>query len=180
MGYCIYQTDSQFEIKAENKAGALEAAKELMGHANERGGGGTSYINGQAERHFSWVSTDTCLNADSIDDILQEFGYDTYADDEGTIHDVYFAADKIGDEFQLFEAIAPFVEAGSFIAMRGEDGALWRWYFDGQRCLEEDGQVSYGDAEPPKAKAEEPKKEELTDRDRIAELGNENIVPEDF
>jgi len=27
--------------------------------------------------------------------------------------------------------IAPYVKAGGYIEMRGENGALWRWYFDG-------------------------------------------------
>lgn len=41
-----------------------------------------------------------------------------------------------GDEIPLFYSLAPVVRAGSFIEMAGEDGELWRWNFDGEKCTE--------------------------------------------
>src|SRR5690606_21320852 len=47
----------------------------------------------------------------------------------GDIVGLRFRGERLGDDRVLFEAIAPFVEPGSFIEMVGEDGAIWRWTF---------------------------------------------------
>ena len=41
----------------------------------------------------------------------------------------------------MFDAIAPFVEAGSYIVMIGEDLSTWCLYFDGEHCTEEDADL---------------------------------------
>ena len=65
---------------------------------------------------------------------LENHGYIPETDDDGNVIDLDFAGDKLSyEEDKMFQKIAPFVEDGSFIEMRGEDGAMWRWYFsDGQ------------------------------------------------
>ena len=54
--------------------------------------------------------------------------------------------DALCDDRLLFDAIAPFVKAGSFIEMSGEDGTLWRWHFDGKQCQEQLGHVVFGES----------------------------------
>ena len=51
------------------------------------------------------------------------------ANPKGEIVNLEFDGEKSGDEDILFRAIAPFVESGSFIEMRGEDGCQWRCLF---------------------------------------------------
>lgn len=34
-------------------------------------------------------------------------------------------------------------EPGSYIEMRGEDGALWRWVFDGKTCKEITAKITW-------------------------------------
>jgi len=41
---------------------------------------------------------------------------------------------RIDDE--ALKDMAPFVEAGSYLEMTGEDGAIWRYVFDGQKMEE--------------------------------------------
>ncbi len=64
-------------------------------------------------------------------------------DEEGNVVGIQFEAEKIGDEDALFGAIAPFVKAGSYIDMHGEDGARWRWAFDGTKCEHKSAKISY-------------------------------------
>lgn len=48
-----------------------------------------------------------------------------------------------GTEEEMFQAIAPFVEADSYIEMQGEDGEIWRWIFDGTTCVEKVANLSF-------------------------------------
>jgi hypothetical protein len=45
---------------------------------------------------------------------------------------------KIGDEETFFAAIAPAVEPGSFIDVRGEDGTEWRWMWENDKFYSQD------------------------------------------
>lgn len=54
---------------------------------------------------------------------------------------VYLESEKLGDEFKFFQAIAPYVEVGSYIELQGEDGCRWRWVFDGNICVEQTAKI---------------------------------------
>lgn len=62
----------------------------------------------------------------------------------GDLTDIHFIGEKLGDEKILFQALAPFVDKGSFIEMEGEDGDLWRWTFDGQQMIEQVARITWG------------------------------------
>lgn len=57
-------------------------------------------------------------------------------DEAGNIVDLYFDGDKMGVPDEIFSLIAPYVKAGSFITMTGEDGSCWRYCFDGKVMIE--------------------------------------------
>lgn len=116
VGYDMRQVESQFLIKAERKAGALEALKALA----------------RTGRNIRWVDNDRLLSSDSLRAALAEFGWNVYFDALVDIILIRFGAEKSGDEDLLFSTIAPYVQAGSFIEMTGEDGERWRWVFDGK------------------------------------------------
>jgi hypothetical protein len=57
-----------------------------------------------------------------------------------------FTGQKLGDDNILFAALAPYVEADSYITMVGEseDGdEFWRWVFDGQHVYRVRGQAVF-------------------------------------
>lgn len=94
--------------------------------------------------HFSWVS-ENFYEQNSLFDIMREWRWSVFEDpmENGDITSIEFIGEKSGDDLILFEALAPFVEAGSFIEMIGEDGYHWRWFFDGKTCEEQEGTVTY-------------------------------------
>jgi hypothetical protein len=47
-----------------------------------------------------------------------------------------FTGEKLGDDFQIFEVIGPYVKSGSYIQIVGEDGFAWEWYFNGTKVTE--------------------------------------------
>lgn len=62
---------------------------------------------------------------------------------DGGVIDIEFTGEKYGDDRIMFAAIAPFVEKGSYINMRGECGELITWSFDGKSFKEEDSRDDF-------------------------------------
>lgn len=138
MGYHMEQLSSSFALKRSNEKDALAAIKALAGKETITDGGG---------RHFSWVDHDFATKYDNLHDMMEEWRWELEYDDDCNVDAIQFTGEKIGDDKILFDAIAPFVEAGSFIEMQGEDGARWKWVFDGKTCVERAAETTYEDDE---------------------------------
>lgn len=128
MGYCMDQMYSEFHIKAENRAPALAACLALA-----REGG-----------DFHWVSANDFIKAKSLEEVLDVWSWSPDKDENNNIVGLCFEGEKSGADFTLFETIAPFVEKGSYIEMQGEDGARWRWVFNGKTCKEVYAKLDWG------------------------------------
>ena len=121
MGYYVTQQDDcEFKIKKENIAGCLQALKVMA----------------ERENNFSWVYNHKVRGADTIVQAFDEWRWQAQFNEEGDLSALYFEGSKLGDEESLFQTIAPFVEAGSYIGMTGEEDCLWRYVFDGTDCTE--------------------------------------------
>jgi len=134
MGYCIQMRDSNFVIEASNFAPALAAIKGLAGKET---------INDSSGRHFSWVNTNDFVNAKTLEEAMLAWRWEIDCGDDGSVQYIYFTGEKIGDDMILFDAIAPFVEDGSYIEMQGEDGAIWRWVFADKKVQEKYASISW-------------------------------------
>ena len=129
MGYYIEQTDSNFIIKKENFRDALNNLKAVFTPDKMTC---IDYIHGEELPHFSWVRTDTVLDAETLEEALEEIRYDPIFNDNGDIINVEFTGEKYGDEEIFFAALAPFVEKDSYISFEGEDEDKWTWCFNGK------------------------------------------------
>lgn len=136
MGYYMNQRDANFRIKAENQAKALQAIKDLASRVDE-GGGGCWSGGRKIEAYFSWVETSNFTKARTLEDAMRAWRWQIEGEEGGDVDSIMFAGEKSGDDSILLGAIAPYVEAGSFIEMQGEDGAIWRWSFDGTAMVEQ-------------------------------------------
>ena len=136
MGYCMAQRDSKFSMTAESAKKALKEIKSLAGSESVKDGGG---------RHYSWVVTEDFLKAETFSEAMRAWRWEVEEGKSktGTVVAVSFEGEKLGDDATLFKAIAPYVEAGSWIEMEGEDGCLWRWVFDGKTVEEKSGRVVF-------------------------------------
>lgn len=126
MGYCVSMRESNFKIQNENSPKALEIIKRLAREGKE----------------FRWVSNETLLEAENLKEALEEFGYEVF-EKETELEILDFVYEKLGDEFDMFQAIAPVVEEGSYIEMYGEDGDTWRWVFENGKCTEKRPKVEW-------------------------------------
>ena len=140
MGYYMNMVDADFMIKSENVEPAFQAIKKLIDQVDERGGGG-SYFNGVSKRHYSWVSTEELVKSKSLSEFMDEWRWEIDFDENGNVNDICFCGEKLGDDEILFEALAPFVEEGSYIEMRGEESDLWRWVFQNGECVEKTPEI---------------------------------------
>jgi hypothetical protein len=144
MGYYITLRSGNFYMEADKKEEALRLFKEnMLAHVDKLGRGGHYGPDGKIETWFSWTSNKTLQEAKTIEDVIDQFGWEPEVDDYGNITNIYFEQEKQGQEDLLFETIAPCVRAGSYLEMEGEEGAVWRWYFDGEKMLDQSGTVVY-------------------------------------
>lgn len=132
MGYYVSQRNTNFRIKSENVPKALAAVQALSGHVQDLGSGFTSEVDENGQRitvnRFSWVDDDY-ITADTLEKALVSWRWEAFIAPNGDVEDLRFDGEKLGDDAQLMNALAPFVEHGCFIEMCGEDDARWRWVF---------------------------------------------------
>jgi hypothetical protein len=113
MGYCAQQHDTSFLVTDQD--GAHEALAKDIDEFNE---------------------------AMSLEAMFDDIGWEWKPHIHGD--DLYQSISKvlsICDKF--FETLAPFVKDGSYIAMVGEDNAIWRWYFTKGKCESQSGALSW-------------------------------------
>lgn len=127
MGYCIEMTESKFAIKKDNFENALKSLKAVFVPENMNC---YDYIGGKKYPHFSWVDTRTVLESTNLVEALEEIRYVPQYNQNSDICNVEFIGQKYGDEEIFFRALAPYVEAGSYLCFKGEDGNKWKWVFN--------------------------------------------------
>lgn len=127
MGYHVEQMDSQFFVAAEAIPSLIESVHKLA----ESG-------------QYYWVR-DSYKDSNDVKNIFYCWRWHVGLDDKGNISHIHFEGEKLGDDEVLFKAIAPFVQDGSFIEMRGEDNAMWRWKFSNGKLKEIYPEVIWGD-----------------------------------
>jgi hypothetical protein len=72
---------------------------------------------------------------EELEAALTASGWTVHRGRDGAVDDIDFTGEAFGAEFNaLLPALGPFVAAGSFIELEGDDGAKCRWDFDGHAC----------------------------------------------
>jgi len=140
----MYSNDASFVIKNENMEGALQAIKQLCS-LEQKIGGGVSWDGKRERKHFCFVDSQEILNADTLLDALDVWRWEADMDENG-ICDISFTGEKYGDDQILFDAIAPYVEDGSYIQMCGEEAEIWRWIFKNGKCCEVPATLIFDDS----------------------------------
>jgi len=124
MGYYMSQRDNSFFLPKEKQQEALQAIQ-IAAESKPR------------------IFGSSILQAHTLQEALESWCWKPEFDKQGNIEAISFEGNKSGNELELFQAIAPFVKAGSFIEMSGEDGAIWRFQFDGKTCFENYPKISW-------------------------------------
>ncbi|HEU0298859.1 MAG TPA: hypothetical protein VFR37_05375 [Longimicrobium sp.] len=141
MGYDIELVEARFRITAGRAPAALSAVLALFSPDDitlASGGVTTCGANAQTqERWFAFLNPELIERAIARRDLayaLDAFRFVPTRTAEGDIVALRFRGERSGDERFLFEALGPYVDPGSYVEMAAEDGARWRWSFDGSTC----------------------------------------------
>lgn len=122
MGYNMYQQESKFTLPAASTTAALEA---LRAWAWARRAG-----------PFVRADLETVLRAKTLEVALEACRWRPDFNEAGDVIDLTFEGGKVGGDEEVLGVLAPFVTAGSYVQMLGEDGTLWRWVFHAGTCTE--------------------------------------------
>lgn len=119
MGYNVSQCGSKFKMKKENTPAAWAALKDYCNQPCE-----FKII----QRWFQEAATQDCFE-DSLGVLGFAIGSSSRST-EGDYDEIEFANEAwSGYEAECLSSIAPFVEEGSYMEFRGEDGDIWRLVF---------------------------------------------------
>lgn len=128
MGYYAHSTDSKIVIRKRNIKALVDAYNRGM---KESGYRDLDVFEAFAEEGFQvdelWCKDSSGTPVPS-GDISFWFEHNKWYTDEIE---------------SFFNIIAPYVEAGSYIAFQGEDDSVWAYYFDGRKCEEYWGMVVF-------------------------------------
>lgn len=116
MGYYMSQRETAFRLKNGKDEEILNAIKKAVND----------------EKVCSWVNKKRINSCKTFVEALSECRWEYYKDDSS----LWFDGEKLGNDYELFCAIAPYVEDDSYIEMSGEDGCIWRWVFKNGKCKE--------------------------------------------
>ena len=120
MGYEIGIHDSEFHIDNEDTQAALNAITEMMDEAGHT----------PRDKAFAWMNGVDPDEWDYLKEAMKDWRFPVEFDDELNVVGINFTGQKIGDEEQMFDVIAPYVETGSYITFFGRgDGYRWRIEF---------------------------------------------------
>lgn len=142
MGYFVQTTNNDITIKKEHFVKCYEAMCALNDRDDLKSGGsyGGDGVDARSPRPegmdhhpakwFAWMPADYPNKYKTFQEIIDALGFEAEYNDDGDLSAIYYD-NKIGSEDHFFSAIAKYIEKDSVIDWRGEDGAEWRWLFDG-------------------------------------------------
>lgn len=143
MGYYVNTGDCNIVVKAANAEPALAELIKFNDENDALKRGGSHGPEGKTESWFSWMPKDF-RDFKTFGEFLGGLGFNFEVLENGDFVLTHYS-DKTGQEDILIEAIARFVEDGSYAEWHGEDGERWRWEFSDGRMIVRDGILSWSD-----------------------------------
>ena len=151
MGYYAETIGGKFLIKAKNFDKAYDAICKLNAKDDLKEGFSCSYrkrpansksVSSNPRKHFSFMSWHYDEIFNDLFEVLKALGFDVLTNSDGDIDYIFFF-DKLGREDLFLEAIAPYVESGSYIIWRGEDGSMWVHNFIEGKMIENEACLTW-------------------------------------
>lgn len=124
MGDKMKLEKNSFLIKKENFTSALDALKKLFILVETPDCDTT-----RRELILSWVNQQEVIAAKTLEDALIAIRYKPIYDQDENICGLDFLGEKLGGENEYFNALALFVENGSYLRFRVEGQGTFTWIF---------------------------------------------------
>ena len=121
MGYCITLKKEKFKITFDN----LEPCLNEILHTKNQWLKGAMLEAQKRIKYFNHLPP----NIQLVELVKQLWYFSFTVDVDWNIINVDYECDKVYDMDGFCNAMAPFVESGSFLEFKGEDGKQWRYVF---------------------------------------------------
>lgn len=151
MGYYVSITECDFCIPKRHHEAAYNAVCKLNDRDDLKQGGSwggdhdarkprPAGLNYHPGKWFSWMDADYPSKCTTLEEVLQMVGFEVALNEKGDIVDLRYD-NKTGQEDLFLAALAPFVQADSYITWRGEEGELFRHEFNGRAMLTRESSI---------------------------------------
>lgn len=132
MGYCVDMEESTLSIKKENIKEVMKIIAKLD----------LSWCDRFDEEQINYnLGLKYSVDLDDEMYSLQDIWEDNLRFSLRETEDYYiisdFLGEKLGDEYELFNAIAKYCKEDSYIEFYGEDGARFRYLIKNEKCEEQ-------------------------------------------
>ena len=130
MGYYVNTEDINIIVSKDLLEPAYKAVLAMNEDDNLKRGG--SY-GSERKFWFSWMPEDLSTLTD-LKAVMENLGFETYYTDAGNLSLGHYDS-KTGQEDLFLDAIAPFVQEGSYAIWKGEDNSFYKWEFNDGKML---------------------------------------------
>lgn len=133
MGYYVEVIESCAYVPADKVEAACRGMEPMMSPEQiVQDGQGGSWSGGKQEKYcYSWVDDDKCrklLAENDLAGFIEAWGFTPWTDEQGNIYLGGYDS-KTGQEELMLQNLAPFMEPGTHMVWRGEEGELWASVF---------------------------------------------------
>ena len=130
MGYYVTTEDINIIVPKDLLEPAYKAVLAMNEDDNLKRGGSHG---SERKFWFSWMPEDLSTLTD-LKEVLENLGFETYYTDAGNLALGHYD-NKTGQEDLFLDAIAPFVQEGSYAIWKGEDNSFYKWEFNDGKML---------------------------------------------
>ncbi len=130
MSVYIDWCNCHFSMKKENIEAAFTAIKTLL-------------QSGKYAQHYDDPWKKRLHDADNLDRFLEACCWEVEVENYDIVGIHFNGENYDSDDLILFTAIAPYVEAGSYIQMEISTNDKFEWYFDGYTVITKEGEIDF-------------------------------------
>jgi D-mannonate dehydratase len=81
----------------------------------------------------------------SLEEMVSDWGWHLQFDPSRDIVGIEYESDSMRGDEDMLDALAPFVENGSYLQMNGEEGEIWRWVFKDGKLYSVQAELTFPD-----------------------------------
>ena len=130
MGYYVTTEDINIIVPKDLIEPAYKAVLAMNEDDNLKRGGSHG---SERKFWFAWMPEDLSTLAD-LHAVMENLGFDTHYGEAGELVLGHYDS-KTGQEDLFLDAIAPFVQEGSYAIWKGEDNSFYKWEFNDGKML---------------------------------------------
>lgn len=129
MSYFMLKLDEDFRIKESDFPAACNALKAFV----------------ESQKELEYIDSAEVIKHCNKGDLIRALDACKWECNEGEdgIDNIIPGKTQLGSDYEILNAIAPFVVEKSFITMLGEEKEIWRWIFKNGICIQENAEIVF-------------------------------------